>query len=117
METQASKEWTTVCAQQDLTPNAGTCVQFAEEQVAIFYCLRSQSLYAVANFDPIGQANVISRGMMGSLKAITYVASPLYKQRFDLVTGECLDSPAHALKAYAVRMEDSLIQLKAANVC
>jgi len=112
METQASKEWITVCTQQDLTPNAGACIQFKEEQVAIFYCLRSQSLYAVGNFDPIGQANVISRGMMGSVQGKTYVASPLYKQRFDLVSGECLDSPDHTLKTYAVRMEEAQIQLR-----
>jgi len=115
MKTQSNKDWMTICTDQDLTPNAGTCVQFAQEQVAIFYCMRSQTLYAVENFDPIGQANVISRGIMGSIQGKTYVSSPLYKQHFDLLTGECLESPEYTLKTYAVRMEDSLIQLKVAS--
>ncbi|MFT6986690.1 MAG: nitrite reductase (NADH) small subunit [Psychromonas sp.] len=114
MKTKSNNEWIAICAEHDLTPNAGTCVQFKEEQVAIFYCLRSETLYAVANFDPIGQANVISRGIMGSIQGKTYVSSPLYKQHFDLLTGECLESPDHALKAYQVRMVNALVQLKAA---
>ncbi len=114
MKAELSQEWITICEQQDLTPNAGTCVQFNKEQVAIFFCQRNKSLYAVANFDPIGQANVISRGIMGSIQGKTYVSSPLYKQHFDLITGECLESPEHSLKTYAVRVDDELIQLKEA---
>ena len=112
MQTQADTEWTTICKQSDLSANAGTCAQFNEQQVAIFFCKRSDSVYAVENFDPIGQANVISRGIMGSVAGITYVASPLYKQRFDLATGECLESPEHSLKTYAIRVANNDIQLQ-----
>jgi len=112
MQTQAKSEWTTICKQDDLSPNAGTCAQFNDQQVAIFFCKRNASIYAVSNFDPIGQANVMSRGIMGSVEDKTYVASPLYKQRFDLLTGECFESPEHSLKTYAVRVANDDVQLK-----
>jgi nitrite reductase (NADH) small subunit len=112
MQAEQNTQWTTICKQNELSPNAGTCAQFNDQQVAIFFCKRSNNVYAVANFDPIGQANVMSRGIMGSTEGQTYVASPLYKQRFDLVTGECLESPLHTLKTYQVRVANDDIQLK-----
>lgn len=112
MQIQVNTEWTTICKQNELSANAGTCAQFNQQQVAIFFCKRSDRLYAVENFDPIGQANVISRGMMGTVEGKSYVASPLFKQRFDLVTGACFESPEHSLKTYAVRISNDDIQLK-----
>ena len=108
-------EWTTICHQDDLTSNAGVCALFENEQVAIFFCTHSDSLYAVSNFDPIAEENVISRGIMGGLKDNTYVASPLYKQHFDLETGICLEEPDHVLKTYQVRQKAQNIQLKMAS--
>lgn len=105
-------QWTKICAFQDLTPNTGICALFDNEHVAIFYCQRSEQLYAISNFDPIANASVLSRGIMASLQGETYVASPLYKQHFNLQTGECLESPEYRLKTYAVRRENDEIQLK-----
>jgi len=115
MTTTASTAWTDICPKNDLTPNAGICAQFNEQQVAIFLCKRTDSLYAVSNFDPFGDANVLSRGIIGSTEDITYVASPLYKQRFNLATGECLDSEVHQLKTFDVRIENEQVQLKEAS--
>lgn len=112
MQTQLTNEWTTVCKQADLTANGGICALFNEQQVAIFFDKRNNAIYALANFDPFGQANVMSRGLIGSTEEVVYVASPLYKQRFNLLTGECLESPEHALKTYAVRAANDEIQLK-----
>tara|TARA_R110001592_G_scaffold36025_2_gene121734 strand:+ start:1554 stop:1913 length:360 start_codon:yes stop_codon:yes gene_type:complete len=107
--------WTDICPLNDLTPDAGICALFNQQQVAIFLCKQSNSVYAVDNFDPFGEANVLSRGIIGSTADITYVASPLYKQRFNLVTGECLDSEEHKLKTFSVRIENDHIQLKEAS--
>jgi nitrite reductase (NADH) small subunit len=116
METQTNNTtWTDICSLKDLTPNAGICAHFNNQQVAIFLCKRTDHLYAVANFDPFGKANVLSRGIMGSTQDITYVASPLYKQRFNLATGECLDSESHKLKTFCVRIENEQVQLKEAS--
>ncbi|MEI6897664.1 MAG: nitrite reductase small subunit NirD [Psychromonas sp.] len=112
MKIKETTQWTTICKQSDLSPNAGICVLFNKQQVAIFYCQRSDTVYAVNNFDPFGQANVLSRGIMGSTQETTYVASPLYKQRFNLLTGACLDSPVHSLKNYPIRVANDEVQLK-----
>jgi nitrite reductase (NADH) small subunit len=106
--------WTDICAVTDLTPNAGICALYNNQQVAIFLCKQNNSVYAVDNFDPFGQANVLSRGLIGSTEDVIYVASPLYKQRFNLVTGECLDSEEHKLKVFDVRIENDQLQLKEA---
>jgi nitrite reductase (NADH) small subunit len=113
--TQVKQQWTVICASQDLSPNAGICAFFNDQQVAIFLCKRSEQLYALSNFDPIAQANVLSRGLIGSTEAISYVASPLYKQRFNLATGQCLDAPEHVLKTFDVRIENNQVQLKEAS--
>ena len=115
MKTTANTTWTDICPVNDLTPNAGICAQFNEQQVAIFLCKRTDTLYAVSNYDPFGDANVLSRGIIGSTEDITYVASPLYKQRFNLTTGECLDSEVHQLKTFDVRIENQQVQLKEAS--
>lgn len=106
--------WTDICPANDLTANGGICAQLNDKQVAIFFCKRNNKLYAVDNHDPFGQANVLSRGLIGSTGEITYVASPLLKQRFDLATGECLDSPVHKLETFDVRIEGDMVQLKEA---
>jgi nitrite reductase (NADH) small subunit len=110
-----NKEWTEICSVNDLTPNGGTCAYYNEQQVAIFLCKRNNKVYAIDNFDPFGEANVLSRGLMGSTQEITYVASPLLKQRFNLSTGECLDSEIHKLKTFDVRIIDEQVQLKEAS--
>lgn len=107
--------WTEICSVSDLTPNGGTCAQFNDQQVAIFLCKRNNKVYAIDNFDPFGEANVLSRGLMGSTEDITYVASPLLKQRFNLATGECLDSEVHQLKTFEVRVENEQVHLKEAS--
>jgi nitrite reductase (NADH) small subunit len=39
------------------------------------------------------------------------VASPLYKQHFNLTTGACLQSPEFKLKTYGVRYLGDRVQL------
>ncbi|MGF1756853.1 nitrite reductase small subunit NirD [Photobacterium sagamiensis] len=106
--------WKTICKHSDLISGTGLCALLDEEQVAIFFCGRSNALYALSNYDPIGDANVLSRGIMGSVNGDAVVASPLYKQHFNLETGECLEEPEHQLKTYPVRLQDGVVQLQAA---
>ena len=49
-------------------------------------------VHAVSNLDPYSRAHVISRGIVGTRQDIPTVASPMYKQVFDLRTGACLDT-------------------------
>ena len=83
--------WIDVCAVDELQPNSGVCALVEKQQVAIFYMPKEQAVYAIHNYDPIGKANVLSRGLIGDINGEPVVASPLYKQHFSLVTGACLD--------------------------
>lgn len=47
-------------------------------------------LYALSNYDPFSKANVLLRVILGDRQGIIKVAFPIYKQNFNLATGECL---------------------------
>ena len=104
--------WINVCAENDVVAGTGVCALLGEEQVAIFKTRREKQLYAISNYDPIGKASVLSRGITGSVGGEVVVASPLYKQHFNLVTGECIEDASVAVKTYAVRVDNGHIQLK-----
>jgi nitrite reductase (NADH) small subunit len=107
------EQWITVCSESDLTVDTGLCALHGGEQVAIFKPALTHELFAVSNFDPIGKANVMSRGITGSIGDSLVVASPLYKQHFDLRTGQCLEDKSKTLKTYQVRIDAGQVQLLA----
>ncbi|MDO3381407.1 nitrite reductase small subunit NirD [Gilvimarinus algae] len=102
-------QWTPVCDKQALTADTGVCALIKGRQIALFYSGKLDEVFAVDNFDPIGKANVLSRGIIGSQGERICVASPLYKQHFDLKTGECLEEPEHRLTAYAVKIDNGKV--------
>ncbi len=61
--------------------------------------------------DPFSHANVLSRGLLGSLGDKRVVASPLYKQHFDLETGQCIEDDSVKLTVYPVRVQGDVIEL------
>jgi len=100
-------QWQPVCRRDDLVPGSGVCALVDGEQVALFYLpAEEQQVFALANRDPIGQANVLSRGIIGEVKGQLVVASPLYKQHFSLRTGNCLEDESVQVEVYSVRLED-----------
>jgi len=101
----ATRDWTAICALDDILPNTGVCALVAGEQVAVFR-IGERDLYAIANFDPNANAAVLSRGLVGNLGERIVVASPIYKQHFDLRTGECLEVPEKSVHAYQVSLRD-----------
>lgn len=106
--------WVTVCNDSDLIAGTGVCALLGGEQVAIFKTRKEKSVYAISNYDPIGKANVLSRGIIGSIGEEIVVASPLYKQHFSLRTGNCLEDAEHTVKTYPVRAFEGKIQLQSA---
>jgi nitrite reductase (NADH) small subunit len=110
-DTLNTPQWITVCSESDLTADTGVCAIHNGEQVAIFKPALASELFAVSNFDPFGKANVISRGITGSVGDSLVVASPLYKQHFNLRTGECLEDNSKALKTYQIRVDAGQVQL------
>lgn len=108
VEPQLEAGWITVCDQQDLIPNVGVCAKVSNRQVAIF--LVKDELFAIDNYDPKSSANVISRGIVGDLKGHTVVASPIYKNHYDLQTGECLEED-YSIPVYTVRNTNGKIEV------
>lgn len=102
-DTVAEQHWVEVCDLDELVPDTGACALVGDRQIAIFYSAKLRQLYAIDNYDPIGKACVLSRGIIGSQGDRICVASPLYKQHFDLMTGECLEAPQHRVTAYSVK--------------
>lgn len=86
-----------VCRLDQLTPGLGVAALIGEVQVAVFL-VETGELYAVQNLCPFSGASVISRGITGSRLGEPTIASPVYKQVFSLVTGECLASMDKAPK-------------------
>ncbi len=68
-------------------------------------------MYAIGNVDPFSKAAVLSRGIVGDRGGVPTVASPVYKQAFSLVTGQCLDDPAVRVPVYPVRIADGWLQV------
>ncbi len=106
-------EWQTVCQIDDLVDNLGVCALINNKQIAIFRLSGSDELYAVDNYDPFSNANVLSRGMCGDLRGQAVVASPIYKHHFNLKTGHCLEDDSVKIPVYPVRVVDSNVQVTA----
>jgi nitrite reductase (NADH) small subunit len=81
---------TPVCRVADLVPERGVAAIVDGVQIAVF--LVGGELFAVDHRDPASGANVLARGLVGSVEDRVYVASPLFKHRYDLRTGAALDS-------------------------
>ncbi len=103
-------QWRTICERGDLVPGSGVCALVGREQVALFFLPDEEpQVFALSNRDPLGGANVLSRGIVGDLAGRLVVASPLYKQHFDLLTGECLEDPEVAVEVYRVRLDSDQV--------
>lgn len=104
-------EWTPICPVADLTPERGVAALVEGTQVALFL-LHDGSLHAVDHHDPCSGANVIARGIVGTRGDAPVVASPMYKQSFDLRTGRCLDDDSAALAVHEVQVVDGVVQVR-----
>ena len=101
--------WVTVCNFDDILPETGVAALISGEQIAIFRA--GGEVFAISNYDPFSQAYVLARGIVGDRKGTLKVASPIYKQSFDLKTGECLDDPAVTLPTYPVEVKDGVVRV------
>ncbi len=102
-----------VCAVSDIVVNSGRAALVNGAQIALFRLKTSEGekFFALDNFCPFAQANVLSRGIVGSLKGKLVVASPVYKQHFDLETGVCLEDEAISVSTYQVIVEGGQIAI------
>ena len=112
----ASDGWIGVCSEDDLVTGSGVCVLLQTgaktEQVALFRETADGPVFAIGNYDPLGEAHVISRVIIGSIGELLVVASPLYKQHFCLHTGLCIEDETVRLPTWPVRIDAGQVQLK-----
>jgi nitrite reductase (NADH) small subunit len=107
MDIPRTQAWRAVCTRQDLVLNSGVVALVGNLQVALFWVASTSGepqLFAVDNRDPVSGANVIGRGLIGSLGGDLVIASPLYKQHYRLVDGTCLEDADLKLRTWPVRL-------------
>ena len=110
--------WVPVCHLSDLPRERGTAALVAGVQVALFRTF-DDAVYAVQQHDPYSGAAVLSRGIVGTRGDVPTVASPMYKQVFDLRTGACLDPVGRepqALRTWPVEVRDGTVHVASAEV-
>jgi nitrite reductase (NADH) small subunit len=105
------RTWVAVCPFELLLPERGVAALVAGEQVAVFRTFDGM-LHAIGNQDPHSGAFVLSRGIVGSTGDAPTVASPLFKQVFDLRTGRCVGEPAVTVPVHDVRCRDGVIEVR-----
>src|SRR5471032_1630499 len=91
--------WTTSCQTRASAPSsmASRWRYFAS---AMNVCLPSTITMAMP---------VLPRGLLGSMGERIVVASPIYKQHFDLLTGDCLEAPEHSVATWQVKVENGVV--------
>jgi nitrite reductase (NADH) small subunit len=106
-----TQQWTTICPLDRILPNTGVCALINGQQVAVFRVGEGSDVYAIDNYDPFSKAYVLSRGIVGDRNGIPKVASPIYKQNFSLLTGECLDDSTVKLSTFSAQVVDGQVQV------
>jgi len=104
--------WTAVCPYTRLEPERGVAALLGGAQVAIFKT-HDGHLFAIDHRDPVSGAHVMSRGIVGSRGGVPTVASPMYKQVYDLRTGDCLDLPGVRVSVHPIRCRAGMIEVGA----
>ncbi|WPP01650.1 nitrite reductase small subunit NirD [Pseudomonas sp. HR96] len=114
LATPLEQTWQVVCNRADLVANSGVVAWLQGRQIALFYVPQGsdgEQVFALDNCDPQSGANVIGRGLLGSLNGRRVVASPLYKQHFCLQDGTCLESAEQRLQVWPARIRGDSVEL------
>jgi nitrite reductase (NADH) small subunit len=110
----ARSTWVAVCSLDRLTPDRGVAALIGSRAVAIFR-LGDGSLYCIDNVDPVSGASILSRGLVGDADSTPTVASPMYKQRFDLRSGHCLDRDDVSVAVHEIRLAGGTVEVRLAR--
>jgi NAD(P)H-dependent nitrite reductase small subunit len=114
VELAVAARWHALCELEDIQPESGAAALIDGREIAVFRV--RDAVFAIGNFDPACQANVLARGIVGDIGGEIVVASPMYKQHFSLISGRCLEEPRFAVPAYMVRVRDGLIWVRSKPV-
>lgn len=104
-----------LCALTDLVPERGSVALVDGTQVALVRT-HDDDVHAISNLDPYSGAQVIARGLVGTRGGRPTIISPMFKQVFDLRTGECLDPVGRepvSLRTWPAAVVDGQVVLEA----
>lgn len=107
-----NNKWVSVCELSKIYPATGVCALVNGKQVALFRPYDDEQVFALNNMDPFAQANVLSRGVICQHSDALWVASPLKKQRFNLVNGVCLENADVSVPAYPARVKAGMVEVQ-----
>lgn len=102
--------WTDVCDARELIKGSGVAVRMGEAAVAVFLDPGGE-LHALAHEDPASSAEVIAWGILGELDGEWYVSSPLYKQKYRLRDGACIEGDAPDLEHWPARISEGRVEI------
>ncbi|MEV8241810.1 nitrite reductase small subunit NirD [Microbacterium testaceum] len=108
--------WTRICRVDDLLVERGAAALVDGRQIALFRTYDGR-LFATDQVDPFSGAAILSRGIVGDRGGVPTVASPMYKQVFDLRTGACLDTQGKeplSVRVHPVAVTDGVVFVKLA---
>jgi nitrite reductase (NADH) small subunit len=109
LQTSEKTKWHKAIKVEDMTEDAGTCIKYNEEQIAVFYFKKRDEWYATQNLCPHKMQMILSRGMIGDKNGEPKVACPFHKKTFSLKSGECLSGEEYTIKTYPVKVEDGYV--------
>lgn len=100
-------QWHRVCALSALPEQGGRSAWLGGRALALFRL--GERVYALDDVDPRAGVAVLGRGLVGDCGGEPVVASPLYKQRYALADGRCLDDPALRVACWPVMQSEGVV--------
>lgn len=104
--------WVSIGPLAALPKERAVPARVGQDQVALVR-LDDDSVHAVGNLDPYSGAQVMARGIVGSIcvegEVHRTIASPMYKQTFYLATGRSTADEAVRLGVWRVRVADGQV--------
>jgi nitrite reductase (NADH) large subunit len=103
--------WIPVCHVEELAPERPVAALLESGDQLALVRLSDGSIHAIDNFDPVSKSHVLARGLVGSKRGRRVLISPMYKQSFDLASGECLENPEAKVRVYPVRITEQRVEV------
>lgn len=107
-------DWETICPISKLEPERGIAALLDGRPIAVFRIDEAGEsyFYAVDHIDPKTNTPTMARGIVGSTNGSPTIAAPLLKEKYSLVTGECLSDSDLELATFAVRVQNGVLQVR-----
>ncbi|MEM7142141.1 MAG: nitrite reductase small subunit NirD [Actinomycetota bacterium] len=108
--------WVEIADVEQVPVDRGVAALVGGVAVAIFRLRATdtepESWFCIQHADPVTGSPVLARGLVGSRGDVPTVASPIYKERYDLRTGVGLDDPTQVLRTHEVRVAHGVVSVR-----